>query len=353
MIGLRVLVVLGPCFLLCPAPTLAQEQPAEQPAPLPVPVAPVDLSDLGPMPPVEFSGSGRAIDGDEIAIGEVVFRLEGIAAPDMTAPEGPEARVALSALIEGQRLACKVLDRGTDPNDLSGYCLVNGDDVAETLLAQGLVAVHRLGGKNLADSAARDREARYDAAENEARQRKIGLWMVAESEPPAPVVEPAFIDPAIRNAWLAQAPILFLAALALAGAALAFSTSRRDRANRRAAENRALSAVLLAEVLAIRASAAAALDGTANLIQDLPIPNAQMAMISLPAAGAFPANAHRLTRLPRSISVDLTQFQIRHEATRAILAQGAHLRCDQLRASLTALVQTADEIIQRADAYLD
>ncbi|MBK8157866.1 MAG: thermonuclease family protein [Rhodospirillaceae bacterium] len=343
------------CLTLAAEPALAKQKNPLQPPPPAVPVGDVDAVPLDAPTPPKLEGTGQAIDGDEIAIGDVILRLDGIAAPLMTVPLGPEARVALQALIDGQRLTCDVLDRGADAQHLSGICRIDDDDIAEAMLAGGMAAVYRPSIK--ADATSRERAARYDAAETEARGRNLGLWTKPpEAEEiaiePAPMVEPA-MDRDLLRGWLIQAP--FLIFLTLAGLIALFVTSNRKRSrdDQLEAETQALLAALLGEVLAIRAAAQAAFDSTATLIQDLPIPTAQLAGLALPPATVFEANAARISSLPREVSVDLVQFHARHRVVSRILLQASALRCEQLRAFLEALIQAADEPMVRAEKLLD
>ncbi len=336
-------------------PALAKQKNPLQPPPPAVPVGDVDAAPLDPPAPPIVEGTGLAIDGDEIAIGDVIFKLDGIAAPLMTVPMGPEARVALQALIDGQRLTCNVLARGEDQKHLSGTCKVGEDDVAEAMLAGGMAAVYR---QQMSPSAEeRERAARYDAAETEARGRNLGIWMKAEAEPvaieQAPPAPPATIDRDLVRGWLIEAPLI--AFLALAGIVALIVSGGRKRARHAEieTETQALLANLLGEVLAIRAAAQAAFDGTASLIQDLPIPTAQLASIALPPMTVFESNAGRLAQLPREVSVDLVQFHARHQIVTKVLTQAATLRCEQLRAAFEALVEAADEPMNRAEKLLD
>lgn len=344
------------CLTLAADPALAKQKNPTQPPPPAVPVGEVEVAPLEALAPPALEGNGQAIDGDEIAIGDVIFRLDGIAAPLMTVPLGPEARVALQALIDGQRLTCDVLDRGGDTQHLSGVCHVGEDDVAEAMLAGGMAAVYRQ--STNPDAKARERAARYDAAETEARGRNLGIWAKApepdeiavEQTPPPPETG---MDKDLLRGWLIQAPALIF--LGLAGIIALFVAHGRKRAaeDRLETDMQALLALLLGEVLAIRAAAQAAFDSTANLIQDLPIPTAQLSGLALPPATVFEANANRLSTLPREVSVDLVQFHTRHKVVSRILLQASALRCEQLRAFLEALIQAADEPMARAEKLLD
>jgi endonuclease YncB( thermonuclease family) len=337
------------------SPATAKTKNPLQPPPPAVPVGDVEAQPLEAPTPPTLEGTGQAIDGDEIAIGDVIFQLDGIAAPLMTVPMGPEARVALQALIDGQRLTCDVTGRGEDAKHLSGVCKIGDDDVAEALLAGGMAAVYRQTSSPNAEE--RERAARYDAAETEARGRNLGLWtkpaaedVKIEQAPPAP--EPS-MDRDLLRGWLIQIPIV--AFLALAGLVALVVSSYRNRAENKAieAEMQALLAILLGEVLAVRAAAQAAFDGTANLIQDLPIPTAQLASLALPPMTVFEANADKLASLPREVSVDMVQFHARHKIVGKVLSQASTLRCEQLRAAFEALVQAADEPMARAEKLLN
>ena len=340
--------------LVVASPAAAKQKNPLQPPPPAVPVGDVDATPLeAPIPPT-LEGTGQAIDGDEIAIGDTIFKLDGIAAPLMTVPMGPEARVALQALIDGQRLICDVLNRGEDLKHLSGTCKVGDDDIAEAMLAGGMAAVYR---QTISPNAAeRERSARYDAAETEARGRNLGIWEKPEAEPvaiePAPAPVPA-IDRDLLRGWLIQIPIIAFLLLTAVTALVVAGGRRRIRADEQDGETQALLAILLGEVLAIRAAAQAAFDGTASLIQDLPIPTAQLASIALPPMTVFEANAGKLGQLPREVSVDLVQFHARHQIVAKVLSQAATLRCEQLRAAFDALVQAADEPMSRAEKLLD
>lgn len=340
--------------LLWAGTALAQEKNPTQPPPPAVPVGDVGADSLDALVPPVLEGSGQAIDGDEIAIGEVIFQLDGVAAPLMTVPMGPEARVALQALIDGQRLTCDVLDRGADRQHLSGICRVGEDDIAEALLAGGMVAVYRQAASP--DAEGRERAARYDAAETEARERGIGIWAkpaTAEEIAVMPAkAEPQGVDRDLVRNWLSLAPIVLLALVAGIIALMRAGSRRRATAQRRQSEVQALLALFLAEVLAIRTATEAALAVTANIIQDLPIPTAQLANMALPEATVYRTNAGRLKDLPREVSVDLVQFYARYQVVSQVLKQAGALRCEQLRAAFATLIESADEPMARAEKWL-
>jgi endonuclease YncB( thermonuclease family) len=340
--------------LLIGAPAFAQEKNPTQPPPPAVPIGDVGSAPLeAPIPPL-LEGTGQAIDGDEIAIGDVIFQLDGVAAPLMTVPMGPEARVALQALIDGQRLTCDVLDRGADRQHLSGVCRIGEDDVAEAMLGGGMVAVYRQSNSQNAD--ARERAARYDAAETEARERGIGIWAKAApadeiAVAPAPAPETGIDRDLVRN-WLSLLPLMLIAIIAGLIALARSNGRKRATEQRRQNEVQALLALFLGEVLAIRAATEAAHAATASIIQDLPIPTAQLANMALPNAAVYAANATRLKDLPREVSVDLVQFYARYQVVSQIMKQASALRCEQLRASFADLIASAEEPMTRAEKLL-
>lgn len=340
--------------LLLGAPAIAQEKNPTQPPPPAVPIGEVGSAPLEAQVPATLEGTGQAIDGDEIAIGNVIFQLDGIAAPLMTVPMGPEARVALQALIDEQRLTCDVLDRGEDRQHLSGVCKVGEDDVAEAMLAGGMVAVYRQSISQ--DAETRERSARYDAAETEARERGLGIWAKpAQAEEitvaPAPAVEPGIDRDLVRN-WLSLLPLILVVIIAGLIALARSNGKRRAAQQRRQGEAQALLALFLGEVLAIRAATETAYAATASIIQDLPIPTAQLANMALPEATIFAANAGRLKDLPREVSVDLVQFYARYQVVRQIMKQAGALRCEQLRAAFADLIASAEEPMARAEKVL-
>lgn len=333
----------------------AQEKNPTQPPPPAIPAGDVGSAPLAALAPAVLEGSGQAIDGDEIAIGDVILRLDGVAAPLMTVPMGPEARVALQALVDGQRLTCDVLDRSADGKSLVGVCKIGEDDLAEAMLAGGMVAVYRPNADQQAN--ARERAARYDAAETEARERGLGIWAKAPTAEeitaaPAPLPASPTIDKDLVRNWLSLAPFFLLALIAGGIALVRGNGRRRVRDERQQSEMRALLALFLGEVLAIRTATEAAHGITANIIQDLPIPTAQLANMALPEATVYTANAHRLKDLPREVSVDLVQFYARYQTVRQILKQASALRCEQLRASFQALIDSSDEPMARAEKLL-
>jgi endonuclease YncB( thermonuclease family) len=120
----------------------------------------------------------RVFDGDSFivtsAAGKTIeVRLAGIDAPEKNQPYADNARSALRGLILDRRLRLEVLDLDRYGRKVAhAYREPDGLDVNAELIRRGHVWVYR-------------RRA-YDAAlydlEREARERKLGLWALPESE---------------------------------------------------------------------------------------------------------------------------------------------------------------------------
>lgn len=339
---------------ICP-PAQAQ---ATQPPPPAVPVPAVDGAALsGPAGPAlagqTVEGTARVVDGDEILVGDKPVRLYGIAAPDLSAPFGPAARLALDALAEGQRVTCQAFDRDRDGTTVA-RCLRGSEDLGEQLLAQGLAAVYRA--SQNPTPAERDIALRYDAAEAEARGRGVGLWLKAPAPKPEAAPEPLRLT---RPELLGLAGPLGGALIVALAILLAGGSRRRHRQREKQAaaaaalqDVRTLTAILSSEILAIRAAAEAQHQQTAELAQDQPLPAAQLALLGLPPAKVYEANAGRLHILPREVSVDLVQFYAQHASVARLIGQAAALRCDTLRAALKGLVDAAVQPMKQAEKVL-
>lgn len=319
------------------APAWAQ---ATQPAPDPVPVGEVDgAAPLAAPGGQVIEGTATIIDGDELRVGDRLIRLYGIAAPDISANLGPDARVYMDGLAGGQRVVCTETDRPS-PDSSIAICAIDGTDLGAELLAQGLAAVYRMGTQPSAQE--RELAARYDTEEADARTRQIGLWAprqaVAAAAPPAPGLLQT-----LAPRWLEQAPLLLLLAL-LGLAGLAILARHRGRGDPKSVDEN-LTAVLLAEVTAIRDSARDQHEGTANLIQDLPIPSSQQGLLGLPRPAVYVANADKLDLIDATLAAKLVRFHTLHDGVANLLLQAGNVRCETIRAALESLAENADHVI--------
>jgi micrococcal nuclease len=107
----------------------------------------------------------RVIDGDTIAIEAVVYRLEGVDAPELLQAEGRAARAALVELIGPERPRC----RGTGARSYErrvAVCYVRGIDLGAAMVVSGWAFV---------DPDWRYTK-RYLALQSDARGRGVGAW---------------------------------------------------------------------------------------------------------------------------------------------------------------------------------
>lgn len=339
---LRVIGAVALC--LASVPVSAQDSNVA-PAPPAVPVGQVDGAPISAAAGQTIEGMATVIDGDELRVGDRLVRLFGIAAPEISANYGPDARLYLDGLAGGQRVRCKEVDR-TENNESIAICSIDGTDLAPELLAQGLAAVYRIGASSTL--AERELAARYDLEESDSRARKLGLWAPHNAAPKDATPPPAHPLSNWRDAvpkWIEQAPLLaLLASLGLIGLAL---LARRPHASAAddPVDDGALTAALLAEVSAIQDSAQEQYDGTAALLQDAPIPASQQGMLGLPRATVFSANADRIDLLPGELAAKLVRFYALHDSVAHLLQQAGAIRCDTIRASLHGLTQSADQAL--------
>jgi endonuclease YncB( thermonuclease family) len=309
------------------------------PAPPAVPIGEVEEEPISPAAGQTIEGMATVIDGDELRIGDSLIRLFGIAAPDISSNLGPDSRLYLDGLAGGQHVVCTEIDR-TETDESIAICTIDGTDLAPEMLSQGLASVYRVGAPPT--PAERELAARYDSEEADARTRKLGIWTPRDVAPPPPTV----LQTAIPK-WIEQAPLLGLIAfLGIVG--LALLARRRNGAvnGEEPVDEQALTAILLAEISAIRDSAQAQHEDTASLIQDLPIPGSHHGLLSLPNATAFAANADRLDLLSGDLATRLVRFYAMHDGVAHLLLQAGNVRCETIRAALQGLAQSADETLR-------
>jgi len=76
-------------------------------------------------------------DGDTIEVGKIPIRLNGVSAPEMNEPLGPQSKSFISDLVMGKRVRCK-LDGTKTYDRWVGICYLNGQDIGATLIGAGL-----------------------------------------------------------------------------------------------------------------------------------------------------------------------------------------------------------------------
>lgn len=105
----------------------------------------------------------RVVDGDTLSIDGVIWRLEGIDAPEVRQAGGTEATIFLAGLVHGREVICRELDRDRYGR-LIGACTADGVGVNAAMVASG----H-------AWAFVRYSEA-YVGAEQAARIAGAGIW---------------------------------------------------------------------------------------------------------------------------------------------------------------------------------
>ena len=326
---------------LCIASSVALAQD-EAPAPPAVPIGEVTEEPISRAAGQTIEGLATVIDGDELRVGDSLIRLFGIAAPDISSNLGPDARLYLQGLADGQQIVCTEVDRNMEEQSIA-ICTIEGTDLATELLAQGLAAVYRVGAPPTLEE--RELAARYDTEEADARERKLGIWAPRDTAPAAAAPPPPTLLQSAIPKWIELAPLLGL--IALLGIIGLIQLARRREASNDVDgfDDQVLIAALLAEVSAIRDVAQEQYDGTASFIQDLPIPGSHHGLLSLPGATVFAANADRLDVLPAGLATRLVRFHAMREGTAHLISQSHHVRCDVVRATLQSLVHGADEVL--------
>jgi len=117
--------------------------------------------------PERLDGQPRVIDGDTLDLGGRRLRLAGLDAPElgqtcerggMPYRCGETARETLGELVRGG-MVCTVSGRDKYRRDLA-RCEASGRDVGSVLVSRGVAVAY----------------GRYEAEEQEARQRALGLW---------------------------------------------------------------------------------------------------------------------------------------------------------------------------------
>lgn len=330
--------------VLCIAGGSALAQNGEAPAPPAVPAGEVTLEPIAPPSRQTIEGVATVIDGDELRVGDSLVRLFGIAAPDISANPGPDARLYLDGLAGGQRVVCTEVDRNAEQQS-TAICTIGGTDLAAEMLAQGLAAVYRIGATPTPEE--RELAARYDTEEADARERKLGIWAPHDAAPADAAPAPTPLQAAIPK-WIELAPLLGLIALLGIVGLLQMARRRDDAPIDNGINEQVLTAALLAEVAAIRDAALEQYDGTANLSQDRPVPASHHGLLNLPAATVFAANADRLDVLSAALATALVRFHALRDGAAHLIAQSANVPCDVVRATLQNLAHSADEVLRIA-----
>lgn len=127
----------------------------------------------------------RITDGDTFVAtdGNIQFkvRIAGMDAPEKAQSYGKVAKTALSTLISGKKITIRTVGNGMDQyGRVLGIVFVEGKDIAENLIQQGLATYYR---PRCHDFPADKDKYNYDprtyiAAETAAKAKKLNFWSI-------------------------------------------------------------------------------------------------------------------------------------------------------------------------------
>ena len=121
----------------------------------------------------DITGPARVIDGDTIEIQDQRIRLYGIDAPERSQtcllegrryPCGIDATEALRELVRGKEVSCDGLGRDRYGRTIAICVIAGGIELGRTMVLQGWALAYRRFSLD------------YVREEDEARQKKLGLW---------------------------------------------------------------------------------------------------------------------------------------------------------------------------------
>ena len=76
-------------------------------------------------------------DGDTIEVGRIPIRLNGVSAPEMNEPLGPQSKAFMTDLVMGKRLRCELNGEKTHDRFV-GICYLSDQDIGAKVIANGL-----------------------------------------------------------------------------------------------------------------------------------------------------------------------------------------------------------------------
>jgi micrococcal nuclease len=77
-------------------------------------------------------------DGDTIEVGKIPIRLNGVSAPELKEPLGPQSKEFMRDLVDGKSVHCELTGAKTYDR-LVGTCYLDGQDIGVAVIAAGLV----------------------------------------------------------------------------------------------------------------------------------------------------------------------------------------------------------------------
>jgi len=76
-------------------------------------------------------------DGDTIEVGKIPIRLNGVSAPELKEPLGPQSKKFMRDLVNGKRVSCELTGAKTYDR-LVGTCYLEGKDIGISVIKAGL-----------------------------------------------------------------------------------------------------------------------------------------------------------------------------------------------------------------------
>jgi endonuclease YncB( thermonuclease family) len=97
----------------------------------------------------------KARDDDTINVGKIPIRLNGVSAPEMNEPFGPQSKAFMTDLVLSKHVCCELNGEKTHDRFV-GICYLNEQDIGATVIRAGLALdCPRFSGGRYAESVAR------------------------------------------------------------------------------------------------------------------------------------------------------------------------------------------------------
>ena len=88
--------------------------------------------------PTTLTGTvSKVRDGDTIEVGKIPIRLNGVSAPEMNEPLGPQSKAFMIDLVMGKHVRCE-LDGSKTHDRFVGICYLGEQDIGARLITNGL-----------------------------------------------------------------------------------------------------------------------------------------------------------------------------------------------------------------------
>ena len=88
--------------------------------------------------PTTLTGTVTKVrDGDTIEVGKIPIRLNGVSAPELNEPLGPQSKAFMTDLVLGKRVRCELNGEKTHDRFV-GVCYLDEQDIGATVIRSGL-----------------------------------------------------------------------------------------------------------------------------------------------------------------------------------------------------------------------